>query len=92
LAFEQVPSAIIATEWRNNVPGQHLRNRLTLDGFQSVLVAPATSQTNTVLLAASGITGSQTITPLNSPVGDLVSISLERWYQHSWVLFSATNG
>jgi exonuclease III len=71
------PSAIIATEWRNNVPGQHLRNRLTLDGFQSVLVAPATSQTNTVLLAASGITGSQTITPLNSPVGDLVSISLE---------------
>jgi hypothetical protein len=27
------PSAIIATEWRNNVPGQHLRNRLTLGGL-----------------------------------------------------------
>jgi len=71
------PSAVVATEWRNNVPGQYLRNRLTLGGLESLLAAPATSQINTVLLAARGITGSQAATPLNSPVGDLVSISTE---------------
>jgi exodeoxyribonuclease III len=71
------PSAVIATEWRNNVPGQHLRNRLTLDGLQLALTVPAASQINTVLLAARGIKGSQPATPLNSPVGDLVSISTE---------------
>jgi exodeoxyribonuclease III len=71
------PSAVIATEWRNNVAGQHLRDRLTLDGFETVLAAPATLQINTVLLAAKGIVGSQAATPLNSPVGELVSISME---------------
>jgi hypothetical protein len=48
-----------------------------LDGLESYLAAPATSQINTVLLAARGIIGSQVATPLNSPVGDLVSISTE---------------
>ena len=71
------PSAVVATEWRNNVPGQHLRNRLTLDGLQLALTVPAASQINTVLLAARGIKGSQSITPPNSPVGDLASISTE---------------
>ena len=71
------PSAVVATEWRNNVPGQHFRNSLTLGGLETLLVAPATSQFNTVLVAARGITGSQSATPLNSPVGDLVSISTE---------------
>lgn len=71
------PSAVVATEWRNNVPGQYLRNRLTLSGLKSFLAAPAKSQINTVLLAARGTTGSQPATPLNSPVGDLVSISTE---------------
>jgi hypothetical protein len=66
-------SAVIATEWRNNLPGQHLRNGLTLHGLQSILAAPASSQINTVLLAATGIISS----PLKSPVGDLVSISME---------------
>jgi hypothetical protein len=70
------PSAVVATEWRNNVPGQYLRNRLTLGGLESLLAAPATSQINTVLLAKR-IMGSQAATPLNSPVGDLVSISTE---------------
>lgn len=70
-------SAVIATEWRNNLPGQYLRNRLALSGLESFLTAPATSQINTVLLAATGITGSQAATPLNSPVGNLVSISTE---------------
>jgi hypothetical protein len=59
------------------VPGQHLRIRLTLGGLESYLAEPATSQINTVLLAARGIIGSQVATPLNSPVGDLVSISTE---------------
>jgi len=70
------PSAVIATEWRNNTPGQILRNRLTLDGFETVLTAPATSQINTVFLAAKGIVGSQAATPLNAPVGDLVLMTL----------------
>jgi len=78
--LSKLPSAVIATEWRNNVPGQHLRNRLTLGGLVSFLAAPATSQLNTVLLAARGITGSQAATPLNSPVGDLVSISTEEGF------------
>jgi hypothetical protein len=65
---------VVATEWRNNVPGQRLRNRLTLNGLQLALTVPAASQINTVLLAARGIKGSQSITPANSPVGDLASI------------------
>jgi exodeoxyribonuclease-3 len=67
----------VATEWRNNVPGQHLRNHLALGGLESLPAVPATSQINTVLVAARGFTGSQAATPLNSPVGDLVSISME---------------
>jgi exodeoxyribonuclease-3 len=71
------PSAVIATEWRNNIPGQHLRNGLMLHGLESILAAPASSQINTVLLAAKGIISSRADTPLNSPVGDLLSISME---------------
>ncbi|SIO52302.1 Endonuclease/Exonuclease/phosphatase family protein [Bradyrhizobium erythrophlei] len=70
------PSAVIATEWRNNAPGQHLRNRLTLNGLESILASPATPQMNTVLLAARGTVSSKAATPLNSPVGELVSISM----------------
>jgi exodeoxyribonuclease-3 len=69
------PSAVIATEWRNNLSGQYLRDRLTLGGLQSILAPQAKSQINTVLLAAKDIKDSQAATPLNSPEGDLVSIS-----------------
>jgi exodeoxyribonuclease-3 len=71
------PSAVIATEWRNNVAGQHLRNRLTLDGFESNSVNPAVTQKNTLLIAARGMTNSVSVTPPDSPVGDLVSTSTE---------------
>jgi exonuclease III len=66
------PSTVIATEWRNNIPGQILRNRLSVDGLTSTVADTATSQSNTVSLAKSGVHHSETITPPNSLAGGLV--------------------
>jgi exonuclease III len=70
-------SAVIATEWRNNVPGQSLRDRLALDVLNSIVTDAATSQSNTVLVAASRVRHSERITPLNSAAGNLVFASLD---------------
>jgi exodeoxyribonuclease III len=71
------PSAVIATEWRNNVPGQILKDRLALDGLNSVATDATTSQSNTVLVAASRVRHSARITPPNSAAGNLVFASLD---------------
>lgn len=71
------PSAVIATEWRNNTAGQIIRNRLTLYGLESIFSTPVGSQKNTVLIAARRLTRSASVTPPNSARGDLVSILLE---------------
>jgi hypothetical protein len=49
------PSAVIAAEWRNNIPGQTLKNRLALAGLNSIVATAASSQSNTVLVAASRV-------------------------------------
>jgi exonuclease III len=68
---------VIATEWRNNTAGQIIRNRLTVGGFESIVVTPDVSQRNTVLVAGSGATRSACVTPPNSATGDLASLTSE---------------
>jgi exonuclease III len=49
------PSVVIATEWRNNIPGQFLQDRLALNGLNSIAMDAATSQSNSVLVATSRV-------------------------------------
>jgi hypothetical protein len=43
------PSAVVLPEWRNNVSGKIIRERLTENGFRTVATARATSKINSVL-------------------------------------------
>lgn len=58
------------------VSGQHIRERLTESGLQTVVTARATSKINSVLLAAKDLTKSCEVTPASSAVGDLILIEL----------------
>jgi exodeoxyribonuclease III len=75
------PSVVVLPEWRNNVWGQQIRERLTDGGLQTSATARATSKINSVLLAAIGLTESQEVTPPGSMVGDLIMINLVQGMQ-----------
>jgi len=55
------PSAVVLPEWRNNVSGKIIRDRLTENGFRTVATARATSKINSVLLAAIDLTESRDV-------------------------------
>jgi exodeoxyribonuclease-3 len=69
-------SAIVVTEWRNNLPGACMIDRLGQNGFEWISPSKTNPQSNTVLLAAKGIKTSQLITPPASPMGDLMLADL----------------
>jgi exonuclease III len=75
------PSVVVLSEWRNNVGGQQIRDRLTNSGLQTIPASRTTPKINRVLLAATDLTGSQVVTPPGSTVGDLIMISLAQGIQ-----------
>jgi exodeoxyribonuclease-3 len=70
------PFATVITEWRDNCSGQQISKSLTADGFDAIAAARG-EKTNSVLIAARSFIASETITPPNSPVGDLVLMRLD---------------
>jgi exodeoxyribonuclease III len=71
----QHASAVILPEWRNNISGERISNRLTEIGFQTVAAARRSSE-NSLLLAAIDLTKSWEVMPPSSMRGGLVLIEL----------------
>lgn len=77
----QTPSVVVLPEWKNNISGQYIRDRLTDSGFATVDAARQSSQINGILLAAIDLTESWQVTPPGSTVGELTLIELKHGIQ-----------
>jgi exonuclease III len=70
------PSVVVLPEWRNNVSGQQIRERLADNGYRTGAAARAAPKVNSIFFAAKDLTQSRRVTPSTSPAGDLVLIDL----------------
>jgi exodeoxyribonuclease III len=72
------PNVVVLPEWRNDAPGQRIREILTDSGFRTIVAARGQSAPNSVLLAAMDLTESWEVTPANSTAGDLILIEIAK--------------
>lgn len=69
------PSAVVLSEWQNNVSGQQIKERLKDRGFQT---AATSKPTNGVLMAGTDLVRSEDVTPSDSTAGNLLMIELKQ--------------
>ena len=75
------PSVVVIPEWRDNAPGNIIRDRLTTNGFRTAATTRATPTIYSVLVAAKDLSEGREVTPSTSPGGDLMLIDLMQGVQ-----------
>jgi exodeoxyribonuclease III len=86
------PSAVVLPEWRNNTAGQYIRERLAENGLQSfTVVNNRTNKFNGLLLAAIDLAETRTMTPPDSPGGELLMAKINPGIQLLGCYFPGQN-